>query len=317
MQSNPEIADNIMDKKVDIDFVEIPMNINAVDIASSETSVMNFVRDVTWAPLTYHQVDLFRDDDDSDIITQTATQFVISMLAMIIGAVLYHIIKGIIAPPKDSKDIESNWTKAIKTLFIWLGAGLSIPGWNALQLIGHNLGVHLGLSVFNSGYFSSLFPGIPEGLTQGVISVISANTVNHTWNKFRLKTFLKQLVIFVTFGAVPGDIWQTVYEIITGPLETAENLPDWAITLILGLSLAIAVYLCNVAFGTGFERLINKSHLIIALEAVAESVELNLHDAMDNQNLASYNGRAGAPRRRPTVVVVRRDTNRSRGRSEV
>jgi hypothetical protein len=231
------------------------------------------------------------------------------MVTMAIGVAIYHGVKKKLDPEEtENKEAGSTWITPISSFFIWVGAGLAIPGWNAFQEMGDQIGLTLKMTVHHAGYFSSLFPGIIEGPIQGIASIVLSHIINKSWKHFKMKTFLRQILIFATFGAIPGNIWQLAYQAITDQIPAGDYWPVWLSVLVLGFGLAFAVYLANIAFGAGYERIINESHLIIELDVIEEGIKLDANTIEEeNDHLVSYNGRAGAPNK-GDIKIVRKNT---------
>ena len=103
----------------------------------------------------------------------------------------------------------------------FLGASAAIPTWDYGQVLGIAQGQSMGMSTISAGYYASMYTGLFEGATQTAL-ITALNTCAGryregeslaSWDSAKdvLINVLKALPLGVTIGAVPGAVWQLVY----------------------------------------------------------------------------------------------------------
>ncbi len=91
-----------------------------------------------------------------------------------------------------------------------LAAAAAIYPWNYGQQLGAQVGAEfLSLSKTQAAYFSSLFTGVFEGTTQYLVTKAGHLLIDEaTREKFTLKSFMQELGLNMSVGALPGAAWQ-------------------------------------------------------------------------------------------------------------
>lgn len=145
---------------------------------------------------------------------------------------------------------------------IWappVAASLAIPMWDVGQLVGMHLGASSPLfqnsplwygSSIAAGMIAAPFTGMLEGFTQWSVKYlfdVATNPVTRAmWREdpaLMGKVLVKDLLLNVTIGAVPGAVWQIVFFFTVGCFIAALG-PVGGIIL-AALLVGVAVMLCN------------------------------------------------------------------------
>lgn len=195
----------------------------------------NIVRDLTWAQLTYQYYNLeFKTADTWH--EANGSQWLYSTAAMCV-AILPHYLAC-----QASKQ-KMPWSTAFVNI---ITASLAIPGWNIAAKLGNSWGKSLGMSPTAAGYFSGLFTGLAEGpIQEAVTSLGQYITAPEEKAKYAANPgqyfiqFLKRFLFSATFGAIPGDVWQFIYN--AGKTNEIGSIPT-------GLTIASGVAFCNIMY---------------------------------------------------------------------
>ncbi len=269
---------NIESSNTIIQFNKKSLGAIVKEISISEEVFVNFFRDLAWAPLTALTYDIFADKNDSNFKTQMFTQTTLCFVVMIVMSTMYNIVNTCCI----NTNQKFTQNKLIKSIFIVLGAGLAIPGWDAMQSWGVSIGTNtLKLNTSQAGYFSGIFPGVAEGPTQALTMKLYA-TYNTGWKKIcdefianpsqHVWSFIKHIVYFASFGAIPGNMWQVAYQAISDA-EMNDTQSTWLEMLYLGLGVALTVCSFNIIFATA-DTYLNKGNYHIEFPYLASEERL-------------------------------------------
>jgi len=181
-----------------------------------------------------------------------AAQWLFGSAPMLIfagGEPIYRKLKG---ETLSKEEIAKIWAPPT-------AAALAIPMWDIGQLIGAHLGATSSLfqnsplwygSSIAAGMIAAPFAGFLEGFTQWSVKYIfdvATNPVKQEmWRQkpaLMGKVLVKELLLNVTIGAIPGAVWQVIF-FFTVAVLTAALGPLGGIIL-AALLVGIGVMLCN------------------------------------------------------------------------
>lgn len=144
---------------------------------------------------------------------------------------------------------EMPWKKSLVAI---AAASMAIPGWNWAGYQGQALGESLGMTSDVAGYFAAIFTGLAEGPIQEAMTTLgNFLSDSEERKKFKsdpkeyLKDFAKRFGLSITLGAIPGDVWQLVYNACQ-----TNNANIFLTSLAVGLAVAT----CNV----GYAKIVDK-----------------------------------------------------------
>lgn len=199
------------------------------------TVYYNIVRDLSWTYLTYnHYTPDFRKGDDWTEANNA--QWFYGTGAMIAALLPHYLVCR-------ASSHKMPWATAFISI---AAASLAIPGWNIAAKLGSSLGEQIGMSATSAGYFSGLFTGLAEGPIQETITSIGQYIIDPTEKAKYAENpgqyfiqVLKRLLFSATFGSIPGDAWQLIYN--AGKTNQIGSIPT-------SLSIATGVAFCNVMY---------------------------------------------------------------------
>jgi len=235
-----EIMTVLADNNVRLD-IDVPQEMKKVDppfsantwlnviIAAAKPLVCpvayNFIRDFTWAPLTQHSTSYNGQSNVNDSNDQIYGQWLYSTVAMLSLFTLkfgmnyfIHKCKGL----ELSKELKHDMYTDTKII---LGASIALYGWDQAAMAATNYYLQQGYDAIPAGYYAAWSPGLVEGPTQYMVPKIIDGIVDLLTTREGLKNFFKDsstalktvmkltggVLINGSFGAIPGDVWQLVY----------------------------------------------------------------------------------------------------------
>jgi hypothetical protein len=220
------------------------------------------------------------------------------------GETIYRKLKGETLTPEELRKIWAAPT----------AAAAAIPMWDLGQVIGGHLGSGslfqhsaqwFGSSIA-AGMMAAPFCGVLEGFTQFTVKYlfdVATNPVTRAmWREepgLMGKVLVKDLLLNVTIGAIPGAVWQIVFFFVL-PLLMATALGPVGGIIVAALLVALAVMLCNFAC----THAINKAggainHLMgwdLALEDLKKRIETQSRKKNPPEKIVEF------PKSEPTQV---------------
>ena len=186
------------------------------------------VGDLIWSSFSYLNLGINlqpTNDTSFGISGQWAGQQLYTTLGM-------GIFSGIIAA---RYSLKKEYVKAVDVMTTSVAGCLSIYMWDRAQIWGVDVFTNAGATKNAAGYYSSVFAGISEGLTQFIfIKLVKLFSDETEFNHFKQDTcnyflnFLIGLGLNSTIGGIPGVVWQLVFNAATintiGPVATALSL---------------------------------------------------------------------------------------------
>lgn len=162
------------------------------------------------------------------------------------------IFSGVIAA---RYGLKKEYPKAADVMTIFGAGALSIYTWDRAQTWGIEVFKNAGYSNDASGYFSSIFAGISEGLTQFIfIKLIKLFSDDAEYTHFRKdpRNYFLNLLIGLglnsTIGAIPGAVWQLVFNAAAiGTIGAAAT----------ALSVAMCVALSAIVSAKAYHTILN------------------------------------------------------------
>lgn len=181
--------------------------------------------DLIWSSVSYLNLGInlqTTNDTTFGIASQWAGQQLYATLGM-------GCFSGIIAA---RYGLKKEYLKAADVMTLSAAGCLSIYTWDQAQVWGINVFTNAGASNNAAGYYSSIFAGISEGLTQFIfIKLVKLFSNDDEYTHFKqdpCNYFLNLLIglgLNSTIGAIPGAVWQLVFNAATigaiGPVATA------------------------------------------------------------------------------------------------
>jgi hypothetical protein len=163
-----------------------------------EKIFLNLLRDLIWEYLAKENIGITGQATDN-VQSQWLAQFVFATFSMTRAAIA-----------RKSPHKSTGKEKYIPLL----AASAAIYPWNYGQQLGAQFGTDfLNLSKTPAAYFSSLFTGVFEGTTQYLVTKVGHLLIDaETRKKFTIKSFMQELGLNMTIGALPGAAWQIVSE---------------------------------------------------------------------------------------------------------
>ncbi len=177
-------------------------------------------------------------------LLQTASQMAYSTAAMaVVGIPAYYVYCK-------ATGNKFEWKKVLTFL---IAASLAIVLWNYGQALGIGLGnliptvggVDIGKWI-GGLILAPIFCGVLEGGIQFLVRYV-ADRKNKT--DIDKQLFSKELKKNITWGAIPGAVWQMVFFIFTAVIfaNFGGSIPTWAQAVITGTAISIAVCIANLA----------------------------------------------------------------------
>ena len=131
--------------------------------------------------------------------------------------------------------LKKEYLKAADVMTASAAGCLSVYTWDRAQVWGINVFTNAGTASNAAGYYASIFAGISEGLTQFIfIKLVKLFSDETEFTHFKQDTrnyFLNLLIglgLNSTIGAIPGAVWQLVFNAATinsiGAAATALSL---------------------------------------------------------------------------------------------
>ena len=207
----------------------------------SESVLMNAARDFLWGGTTELGLSYSTDANNKAalFLDQTITQAGISMVGISTVGLLYQYFTA-----------DKNIFKSICTA---LGADLAIFPWNYVQLSIAQALENNGFTPQQAAYLSGVFggPGLVEGPIQSIAATIG--DLPHSLRNVDFTTSFYNLLKTITFGALPGNIWQLAAQ-ASKDIFLALNITNpIARFLFSGFLVSVAVGIANVGFSTYME----------------------------------------------------------------
>jgi hypothetical protein len=163
-----------------------------------EKLFLNLLRDVVWEYFAKENLGITGQATDN-VQSQWLAQFVFATFIM---------ARATISRKSLHKSVDKE--KYIPLL----AASAAIYPWNYGQQLGTQFGSDfLNLSKSQAAYFSSLFTGVFEGTTQYLVTKAGHLLIDEDIRKnYTFKSFMLELGLNMTVGALPGAMWQIVSE---------------------------------------------------------------------------------------------------------
>ncbi len=195
--------------------------------------LLNFVRDFVWAYWTAQKWGLLWTVEE-DLVIQDVGQYLAATLAMLAVLLLLSAFHAI------------EYRLGAVTL---IAASLGIVPWSMLEELVERwlAGPSVGMSASVASLSASWAPGLGEGPVQYLVLYVLED---------RKDLFFFGLLLSVTAGSVPGNVWQLSYALVTfNRNSNAKWVPEQA-----ALAVAVSVGISNTLYGLASARWIEKRH---------------------------------------------------------
>jgi hypothetical protein len=207
--------------------------------------ILNIFRDFVWTWWSCQFRDYqagVTDDADYDPRGQWMGQQIWGTLAIATGFIGLAMIYKIKHRPMPYKE----------AIIYGAGAATAIYTWDRGQTVCTAYGQNsLNLTLNDAGYFSSICTGGFEGPTQYIVITLGNMLIDHETKRKYLSNplrFLGELSLSASIGAIPGGMWQIVYN-----ASIISNVG----TFDTSLAVAAAVATCNVVTTKINDRIIS------------------------------------------------------------
>ncbi len=164
----------------------------------------NFVRDLSWTYVTFNQWGFGNQGPNTDPDEQFYAQWLYPTLLMSATLLTRAAISKCTNQPIAVK----------KEAIALVAASCAIPTWNSAGALGLRIGEEK-FEPIPAAYFAGLFSGIAEGFLQELITTLGTLWIDEKERKQAKNHPLaypsKKLGLSISYGAIPGAIWQWVY----------------------------------------------------------------------------------------------------------